>query len=184
MPAMTDREFGQALAAAIARKGWTNREFARRMPIDSTLVSKWIHGPKQMTRQQVQRAVLVLDDLGFSFAAARYVAGGVLGMTLDAVEGGRAGATLCVGKEMRELAAALDAAHEIVITPPYEHEREQALDVTLNLLELVAACKEMAARMCEDYRFPASLIAAELAPRLREQGYVRNEKSRLRQQAA
>lgn len=184
MPAMTDREFGQALAAAIRRKEWTNREFARRMPVDSTLVSKWIHGPKQMTRQQVQRAVLVLDDLGFSFSAARYVSGEVLGRTLDAVDGGLAAVTLCVSKEMREMAEALELAREITITPPAAHEREQALEVTLSLLELVAACKEMAARMCADYGFPASLIAAELVPRLREQGYVRQKENRLRPQAA
>src|SRR5690606_28009269 len=112
-------EFGQALAAAISRKGWTNREFARRMPVDSTLVSKWIHGPKQMTRHQIQRAIVVLDDFAFCVAAARYIAGGVLGTTLDAVDGRLAGVTLCVGKELREMAAALEAAHELVVTPPH-----------------------------------------------------------------
>src|SRR5690606_29896390 len=122
MPAMTDREFGQALAGAIRRKGWTNREFARRMPVDSTLVSKWIHGPKQMSRDQIQRAVTVLDDFGFCLAVARYVAGGVLGESLDAVDGGLAAVTLCVSKEMREMAEALELAREITITPPAAHE--------------------------------------------------------------
>lgn len=172
MSTMTSRELGRELADAIGRKGWTNREFSRRMPVDSTLISKWVHGHKEMTHYQIRRAVAVLDDFRFSLAAARYVSGGVLGSTLDAVDGGLAAVTLCVGKEIREMSAALDLAREIVITPPAAHEREQALEVTLNLLELVAACKEMVARMCEDYEFPVSLLAAQLPPRLKAQGYV------------
>lgn len=172
MPMMTDVELGQELAAAIARRRWTNREFARQMPVDSTLVSKWIHGAKPMTRHQLQRAVMVLDDFTFCLAVARYASGGVLGVTLDAVDGGRAGAALCVAKEIAEAQATLAAAHAILIAPPDDNMRESAIDVALALLELSSACKETIARLCQSYGLGASEMAFALAARLREQGYV------------
>lgn len=177
MPMMTDLELGQELAAALVRRQWTNREFARRMPVDETLVSKWIHGTKQMTRHQLQRAVAVLDDFGFCMAVARYTSGGVLGITLDAVDGGRAGAALCVGKEIREAEATLAAAHLMLIAQPDEHNRPQAFDVARALLELASACKETVARICHSHRIAPSELASAIWASMQEQRYIATRNS-------
>lgn len=167
-----EREFGRAIRTAIERKGWTQQQLAVRIPCQRSLVSQWVNGYRQPTRDHVLRMIELFDDIDFTFAVARWATGGQLGHRFDGVQGGRAGAAICMEQEVRDLQRVIDEAAHILLMEPTEHTQDKMVEAWVDLKEAHVAIGELMRRIATEHRLSARRLQAAFVEAARRKGYI------------
>lgn len=167
-----DYGFGEAIREAMARKGWTQRELARQIPCDRSLVSQWINGHRRPDMESVRAMTGLFNDVDFNFAVARWSTGGLVGNVFDGVAGGRAVAKMCLDREVQEMQEAIAQASATLLRDPDDNDAPDVIHAWINLKELHVAAAEMMRRLAQEYGLGARDLHRAFDERVRGKGYV------------
>lgn len=168
-----EREFGKAIRTALERRGWTQQKLANQIPCQRSLVSQWINGYRQPNREHVLRMIHLFDDVEFNFAVARWATGGHIGHRFDGVQGGRAGAAMCMEREVRDLKSVIEDATDILLMEPTECTRDQMIGAWVDLKEAHVAIGELMRRIATDHNLSARRLHSAFVEAVRSKGYTR-----------
>src|SRR5690606_3774296 len=168
-----EREFGKAIRTALERRGWTQQKLANQIPCQRSLVSQWINGYRQPNREHVLRMIHLFDDVEFNFAVARWSTGGHIGHRFDGVQGGRAGAAMCMDREVRDLRGVIEDATDILLMEPTEYTQAQMIEAWVDLKEAHVAIGELMRRIATEHRLSARQLHTAFVEAVRGKGYTR-----------
>lgn len=180
---MTDQEFGTEIKAARERKGWLQKDLGRRIHRTAPYTCSMEKGHTPPTRDDVRVMNRVFDDWAFLLAVTRYHTEDIVGTRFEALDGGRAGALICMTGEFAELQKLIAEAQVLFMRQPDQGNRAMAEEIAVNLLEARGSINEMMVRICGDYQLSALAMAKMRNARALEKGYVQ-KKNRHRQMAA
>lgn len=177
---MTDQEFGAAIKAAIARKGWLQSQAAGRLGFAHPTLSLWANGQRPVPRQHAALMMEVFDDPEFDAVAAEYLTDGRVVLRFDGLVGERAGARACLDREIQEIRDAVARIEDNLFTVPDTNRRAEALDACINARELRVAAAEFERRVAQAYGIGSREINEAWRPKVAGKGYTKQNHPRER----
>lgn len=165
---------GTAIQDALQRKGMCEKDLAEKVFVSRPQVNHWKHGRRQITKESLRRINEAMHDMRLQLASIEYVTGGVLGQTLDGLDGTPATALHVASVELEEAMEFLRKARRLVIQCPSRVDKSSAMEVALEVMEGLAALNEFLAAWACRFKLDPQELGRRHKGRLLERGYKKS----------
>jgi len=168
-----------ALRLAYERRGWTQREFGRRVGYSDTMISEIVRGNRVMAPDVAARAARILDDPRLYTALALEATGGIGPRWFDgpAVDRHRMSRLHETMAEARELLEAL-ARSRAISERPSEAMRVECREIADRLTDIIDQALNLLGQICLEGDVSYAEAWLDRHGELREKGFIEEVKRR------